>query len=92
MVSLLVMCVACLAGKALMTFKKSRGKPVKYKLLATGDNQQWKGGLLVVKLDLSELKHKTWPWDIHKNYALLLLVPFADHKFYYSSCLILMRW
>lgn len=40
MVSLLVMCVACLAGKALMTLKKSRGKPVEYKLLATGDNQQ----------------------------------------------------
>lgn len=40
MVSLLVVCVACLAGKGLMTFKKSRGKPVEYKLLATGDNQQ----------------------------------------------------
>lgn len=40
MVSLLVVCVACLSGKGLMTFKKSRGRPVKYKLLATGDNQQ----------------------------------------------------
>jgi len=37
MTALLVMCVACLAGIALMAFKKSRDKPVGYAVLATDD-------------------------------------------------------
>ena len=41
MTTLFVMCVACLAGTALMAFKKSRDKPVVYTALATGD-QEWK--------------------------------------------------
>ena len=37
--TLFVMCVACLAGTALMAFKKSRDKPVGYTVLATGDQE-----------------------------------------------------
>ena len=37
MTALFVMCVACLAGIALMAFKKSRDKPVGYAVLATDD-------------------------------------------------------
>ena len=39
MMALFLMCVACLAGTALMTFKKSRDKPVGYTVLATGVNE-----------------------------------------------------
>ena len=39
MIALFVMCVACLAGTALMMVKKSRGKPVGYTVLATGDQE-----------------------------------------------------
>jgi len=39
MTALFVMCVACLAGTALMVFKKSRDKPVGYTVLATGDQK-----------------------------------------------------
>ena len=39
MMALFVMCIACLAGTALMAFKKSRDKPVGYTVLATGDQE-----------------------------------------------------
>ena len=39
MMTLFVMCVACLAGTALMVFKKSRDKPVGYTVLATSDQE-----------------------------------------------------
>ena len=39
MMALFVMCVACLAGTALMAFKKSRDKPVGYTVLATADQE-----------------------------------------------------
>ena len=39
MIALFVMCVACLAGTALMMVKKSREKPVGYTVLATGDQE-----------------------------------------------------
>jgi len=37
MMALFLMSVACLAGTALIIFKKSRDKPFGYKVLATGD-------------------------------------------------------
>ncbi|KAJ7382017.1 hypothetical protein OS493_037660 [Desmophyllum pertusum] len=37
LMALFVMCVACLAGTALMVFKKSRDKPAGYAVLASGD-------------------------------------------------------
>ena len=39
MTVLFVMCVACLAGAALMAFKKTRDKSVGYTVLATGDQK-----------------------------------------------------
>jgi len=37
MMALFLMSVACLAGTAMMMFKKSRDKPFGYTVLATGD-------------------------------------------------------
>ena len=39
MMALFVMCVACLAGTALMMVKKARDKPDGYTVLATGDQE-----------------------------------------------------
>ena len=39
LVALVVMCVACLAGTALMIFKKSRDKPAGYTLLVSEDQK-----------------------------------------------------
>ena len=39
MIALFVMCVACLAGTALMMVKKSRGKPDGYTVLSTDDQE-----------------------------------------------------
>jgi len=39
MMALFLMCVACLAGTALVALKKSRDKPVGYTALATGVNE-----------------------------------------------------
>ena len=39
MMALFLMCVACLAGTALMALKKSRDKPDGYTVLATGVNE-----------------------------------------------------
>ena len=39
MMTLFVMCVACLAGTALVAFKKSRDKPAGYTVLATDDQE-----------------------------------------------------
>ena len=39
MMTLFVMCVACLAGTALMALMKSRAKPAGYTVLATGDQE-----------------------------------------------------
>ena len=37
--ALFVMCVACLAGTALIALKKSRDKPVGYTVLVAGDQE-----------------------------------------------------
>ncbi|KAL9968047.1 hypothetical protein ACROYT_G026373 [Oculina patagonica] len=39
MMVVFVMCVACLAGTALMIFKKSRDKPAGYAVLVSGDKE-----------------------------------------------------
>ncbi|KAL9968113.1 hypothetical protein ACROYT_G026445 [Oculina patagonica] len=38
-ISLFVMCIACLAGTVLIIFKKSRGKPAGYAVLVSGDQE-----------------------------------------------------
>ena len=39
LMALFVMCVACLAGTALVIFKKSRDKPAGYAVLVSGDEE-----------------------------------------------------
>lgn len=39
MMSVFVMCAACLVGTALMIVKKSRDKPIGYTLLASGGQE-----------------------------------------------------
>ena len=39
MIALFVMCVAWMAGKALMMVKKSRDKPAGYTVLVSGDQE-----------------------------------------------------
>jgi len=60
-ITILVMCLACLAGMAMAMFKKSRDKSAGHVVLASGD-QEWKHSKILNRTDL----RVTRAWDMYR--------------------------
>ena len=81
LMALFVMCVACLAGTALMIFKKSRDKPAGYAVLASGDpkwkHAQWK------QLDWTDFKGtQSLRYTNNADCWLVAINVFASSKYF----------